>query len=168
MTCQECRIELFEDTPGREALLHVAECEGCRGLAREIRANAEALAALRGEELAARPFVQPPRFRPWVWGLAAAAALVLGIGLPRMLEWQVVVVPEVTAPMQEARVEPPAPAPEITKRTQAGRRVQSRPAPQEVLPVEAPAQPMLVKILTPDPDVVIYWLIDPDKGEKTI
>ena len=168
MTCQECQIELFEDAPGRDALLHVAECQGCRELAREIRANAEALAALRGEELAARPFVQPRRARPWIWGLAAAAALVLGIWLPRMLDRQVVVVPEVTPAVTEAQVEPPAPAPEITKRTQAVRRAQARPAPQEVLPVEEPAQPLLVKMLTPDPDVVIYWLIDPDKGEKTL
>jgi len=168
MTCQECQIELFDDAPGRDALLHVAECEGCRELAREIRANAEALAALRGEELAARPFVQPRRFQPWVWGLAAAAALALGIALPRMLDRQVVEVPVITPPIQDAQVEPPAAVPEIKKRTQAVRRAKARPMPQEVLPVEEPAQPMLVKILTPDPDVVIYWLIDPDKGEKAI
>ena len=167
MTCQECQIELFEDAPGRDALIHVAECEGCRDLAREIRANAEALAALRGEEFAAKPFVRPRRF-PWVWGVAAAAALVLGIWLPRLFERQVIVAPEVIPAVAEVQVEPPAPEPAITKRTQPVRRVKARPTPQEVLPVEEPAQPLMVKILTPDPDVVIYWLIDPDKGEKVL
>jgi hypothetical protein len=166
MTCQECQIELFDDAPGRDALVHVGECEDCRALAREIRANAEALAALQGEELAARPFIYPRRFRPpfqrWVWGLAAAAALVLGIGLPQLFEPEVVVVPEVAPPIEVARVELPAPAPEITKRTQA---VRARPRPAVPLPAPEPAQPLLVKMLTPDPDVVIYWLIDPDKGE---
>ena len=170
MTCQECQIELFEDAPGRAAAVHVAECEDCRALAAEIRANAEALTALRGEELAARPFVHPRRFRPlsqkWVWGLAAAAALVFGIGLPRLFEPEVIVKPEVMPPVLEARVELPAPVPEITKRTQAVRRTSPRrPMPEEVLPIEEPAQPLLVKMLTSDPDVVIYWLIDPEKGE---
>ena len=168
MTCQECRIELFDDTPGRDALVHVGECEDCRALAREIRANAEALADLRGEELQPRPFVQPRRSRPWIWGLAAAAALVLGIGLPRMFRTEVVVVPEVTVPVEVAEVEPQAPAPEIPKRTQAALRAKARPRPAVALPVEEPAQPLMVKMLTPDPDVVIYWLIDPVEGEKAI
>ena len=166
MTCQECQIELFEDTPGRDALVHVGECEGCRTLAREIQANAEALAALRGEELAARPFV-PPRRLPWVWGVAAAAALVAGVGVSRLLDREEAVRPAVTPPIVEARVEAPAPAPEIAKPTPAAR-AQARPRAKAVLPAEGPSQPLLVKMLTPDPDVVIYWLIDPDKGEKTI
>ena len=168
MTCQECRIELFEDTPGRDALVHVGECEDCRELAREIQANTEALAALRGEELQPRPFVQPRRSRPWIWGLAAAAALVFGIGLPRMFRTEVVVVPDVIPQLQEAFVEPQAPAPEIPKRTQAALRAKSRPRPAVALPVEEPTQPLMVKMLTPDPDVVIYWLIDPVEGEKAI
>jgi len=172
MTCQECQIELFEDTPGRDALIHVGECEGCRTLAREIRANSEALAALRGEELAARPFVQPRRFRPWVWGLAAAAALLFGIVFSRTPDRQVAIVPEVTPLVEQARVEPPAPTPEIKKRTQVAPRTaprnRARSEPSTVLPVETAAEPLLVKMLTSDPDVVIYWLIDPDKGERVL
>jgi hypothetical protein len=166
MTCQECQIELFEDAPGREALIHMGECDDCRTLAREIRFNADALASLQGEELAAKPFVYPRRsFRP-IWGLAAAAALVLGLGLPRLFDREVPAIPEVTPPVIQAKVELPVPAPEITKRTQAPvRRLKPRPEPETALPVEEPAQPLLVKMLTPDPDVVIYWLIDPPKGE---
>jgi len=168
MTCQECRIELFEDTPGRDALVHVGECEDCQALAREIQANAEALAALRGEELVARPFVHPRQRRPWIWGLAAAATLVFGIGLPRMFRTEVVVVPNVIPQVQEVSLEPPAPAPEIPKRAQAVLRAKARPRPAVALPVEEPAQPLMVKMLTSDPDVVIYWLIDPVEGEKAI
>lgn len=166
MTCQECQIELFADTPGRDALVHLGDCEDCRTLAREIRLNAEALASLRGEELVVKPFVYPGRiFRP-IWVLAAAAALVLGIGLPRFFDREVSVTPEVTQPAPAPPVTAGVPAPEITKRTQAAvRRVKSRPEPETVLPVEETAQPLLVKMLTPDPDVVIYMLIDPEKGE---
>jgi len=168
MTCQECRIELFEDTPGRDALVHVGECEACRELAREIQANAEALAALRGEELVARPFVHPRRPKPWIWGLAAAAALVLGIGLPRLFRTEVVVEPEVTPPVEVAQEEPAPPAPETPKRTQVVLRAKARPRPAVAPPVEEPTQPLMVKMLTSDPDVVIYWLIDPVEGEKAI
>ena len=166
MTCQECQIELFEDTPGRDAVVHLTECDDCRTLAREIRLNAEALSSLQGEELAARPFIYPRRsYRP-LWALAAAAALVLGIGLPRLFDREVPAIPEVTPPVIQAKVELPAPAPEITKRTQAPvRRPKARPQPETVLPVEEPAQQLLVKMLTPDPDVVIYLVIDPEKGE---
>ena len=178
MTCQECQIELFDDSPGRDALMHVAECEDCHTLARDLRANAQALAALRGEELAARPFVHPRRF-PWpVIGVAAAAALVFALGLPRALD-QAVPVPVAVQSVPSAPSVPSVPAPAVMRGVSAastkppnsavtGRASRDtfkpRPEPEVALPLEAPAQPLLVKMLTPDPDVVIYWLIDPEKG----
>jgi hypothetical protein len=165
MTCQECQIELFADDAGRDALLHLGECEECQALAREIQANAEALAALRGEELAARPFVHARGF-PWVWGAAAAAVLLVALGWPRS-EAPGRAQPEPAKPLEvAAAVEVTTPAPKITKRTRAAARPagKARPKAESVLPVEEPVQPLLVKMLTPDPDVVIYWLIEGDKS----
>ena len=91
------------------------DCPECRALADDIRANAEALAALRDEPL-------PPlvvRRKQTHWRLAAAAALLMAVSLPVMRQ---------------------KPTPPATR----------QPSPE----------PLKIKMLTPDPDVVIYWLID--------
>jgi hypothetical protein len=35
-------------------------------------------------------------------------------------------------------------------------------------PAPPPAEPLLVKFLTDDPDIVIYWQIDPVQGEQAL
>jgi hypothetical protein len=94
------------------------ECAVCRALAEDLRANAEALSALRGEELP--PLVvtisrRAPMY-PWVAAVVAAALLTM-VAL---------------APMHRAPVR---------------------------------SEPVKIKMLTPDPDVVIYWLIDSKERE---
>lgn len=42
---------------------------------------------------------------------------------------------------------------------------QSTRGPETAISLSAPTEPMTVKILTDDPDVVIYWIVDP-KGDK--
>jgi hypothetical protein len=91
----------------------MCECPECRELADEIRANAEALRALRDEPLPGRPSKQI------VWpAVAVAAAVLIAAALPALRQ-------------KTAAQEPPA-----------------------------VAQPLTIKLLTPDPNVVIYWLID--------
>jgi hypothetical protein len=97
-------------------------CAECRALAEEILANAEALRALRNDELPKLVIEIPRRRYSYSWVAAAAAAVLLAIAAPVLRQ-------------------PP-----------------ERPA------VTAPArtsEAMQIKMLTPDPDVVIYWLIDP-------
>jgi hypothetical protein len=97
------------------------ECTECRALAEEISANAEALSALRGEELPALAVKAPRRTPVYPW-IAVAAALLMAIltGVKHQAP---------TAPVRFS-------------------------------------EPLKIKMLTPDPDVVIYWLVDSKKEEQ--
>jgi hypothetical protein len=136
MTCSACELLLGQDKRNDERNSEVEEhlraCPGCRALDRELAANALALESLRSDELPPVEIRVPRRRWPYGWVAAAAAiaALAIGTTIPRPQA------PPVIAPA------PPGPPPAPAK-TRA----------------EKP-QPLKIKMLTPDPDVVIYWLID--------
>lgn len=119
MTCPVCR-----------AIEGQGDCADCRALAGEMRANAEALSALRHEELPPNVISVSRRAPAYSWVAAVAAAVLLAIALP-YLRHSAGTPPQTTAPP-------------------AG---------------HGKGQPIKIKMLTPDPDVVIYWLIDSREGE---
>jgi hypothetical protein len=92
--------------------------------------------------------------RAWIYGLgtaaAAAAAAVLAIALRPAA---------VPAPPKVALARPAAPALAAAKRTAARPvwRIHRAPAPAAASPKP---EPLLVELLTDDPDVVIYWIAD--------
>ncbi len=142
MTCQECEIKLGM---GEDAAEHLALCAECRRLADELRRNA---AAMRGMRV--RPAMR------WAWALAAAAAIVMAIGL-----WR--------GPHLGPQKEPPkmAAAARIGRPTRT-ERVVAAPvkhvrAHRKQLP---PAESLKVKMYTSDPDVVIYWIVDRKEGSE--
>jgi hypothetical protein len=148
MTCSECQLRIFERDLDSDATAHLADCEECRALDREVGLNAEALTSMRDDLVP----VRPKRRWPWaVAGMAAAAMLAV-----------------------TAISEPPPPAP-VT--LEAPPPVELAATPQESAPVvrpvrRAPRKPadtaQLVQILTDDPDIVIYWLLDSDEGDNTL
>jgi hypothetical protein len=107
----------------------------------ECRDLSEALSALREEQLPTLVVKIPRRGRVYpsiaAWVAAAAAAAVLMLGLPYLRRAE-------TAPVLKSSPSPAA-------------------SPQASSPVKA--EPLKIKILTPDPDVVIYWLMQPKEGE---
>jgi hypothetical protein len=123
MMCRDCR-----------AIADEADYEECRALAEELRANSEALSALRDEELPPLVIGIPRRgiarsarsAVAWSWIAAAAAAVLFAVTLPVLRQGAV-------SPQHPATWTPPV------------------------------SEPLKVKILTPDPDVVIFWLIDPEE-----
>jgi hypothetical protein len=154
MNCRECELLLADTELGgqSDALVedHVRGCAACRALQEELRANALALSSLRDDEL---PRVKVMKRRPALpWIAAAAAAVLLALSAhqvdthpqPRQ------VAAPVTGPVTVTAKLPAEPAPKLA--------VHHRPKPA---PRGAPLeQPLLVKMLTPDPDVVVYWLVD--------
>jgi hypothetical protein len=150
MTCQECELLLADGQADAFVADHLRGCAPCRALQEDLRANALALSSLRDDEL---PRVTMPRRRrvlPWIAAAAAAAVLVLIArqGLQRQSPHpQPVAAPVIVTAKLPAASEP---APKLAVRHKP------KPAPRSA-PV---TEPLLVKMLTPDPDVVVYWIVD--------
>jgi hypothetical protein len=151
MTCQECELLLADGPADASVEDHLRGCAACRAIEEELRANALALSSMRDDEL---PGVTMPKRRPVLpWIAAAAAAVLLALiahqGLQRQSRHTQPVPARVTV-----TAKPPVAseqAPRLLVRQRKPKRA-SRSAPLE--------QPLLVKMLTPDPDVVVYWLVD--------
>jgi hypothetical protein len=95
--------------------------------------------------------------RRWAYAAAMAAAAILVL-----LALQPDRAPRPAAPAPViARTAPPEP-PQV--RPQTGVKPAARRPPRRVQKPAAPAEPLLVKIETDDPNVVIYWIVD-DTGE---
>jgi len=154
MNCQECELLLGLDEPSSEVDLHLDACPACRALAADLRANAEVFEVLASDPMPpvrhrvlARVAERKTRSQVlrWGWALAAAAMLVLAIIAPRFRQQKLPPAHFALAPMN-AYNPPIAPTPRVRKHPRA-------------------TQPLTIKMLTPDPNVVIYWQIDAE-GEN--
>jgi hypothetical protein len=155
MTCQECELALAGEDRVSSLEEHLASCAACREFALELGANSEAMLAFAAEAMPAAPRIKPRRQQVGWWA-AVAAMLVLGF----VSSWAIL------RPTREpARVSPPVPL-LATVETQ----VPSLERPPVRLPVkrhvarQSPqrSEPKIlqIKMLTDDPDVVIYWQIE--------
>lgn len=153
---------------------HLAECAGCRMLwagmkeSLELLHGAHAEAAAPGVYTAVRARVlgdlraeleagrETARGAWWRRGLVCAlAAAVVAMALAnwpvRRLE---------TLPLRVVAVIPPAPAAWVLPAAQAG----SLPRRRRLVtagPVEKPPRrPLMVRLVTDDPDVIVYWIAD--------
>jgi anti-sigma factor RsiW len=177
MNCRnwEERIALYAggDLPPKEAAeaeAHLQDCAGCREFAAELREHAAWMREAHHGLPAAADFAAvragvlarlERRRRPVVWGLvwgggfAAAAALVVLLvhRPPSEPAKPVPPVAVVKPPIQT--VENPLPRPVRRRRRAHAFRPKETPLPPE---------PLVVKLITDDPDVVIYWIVDP-KGD---
>jgi len=152
MTCPECELALAMEESRQEIDRHLVECAPCRALAMEIRTNSVALSAMAGDELPEVRFVVMAQIRDqtrtrrvmrWGWALAAvAAAVVILFELPRE---QTIAPPPLRIAVIPPKIETPPVAPKRVVR-------------------ENKTAPLTVKMLTGDPNVVIYWQIESKEG----
>jgi hypothetical protein len=177
MNCRECEVALGMEELSAEVEEHLAGCAECRGLAGEIRSNSAAFEAMENEELpgvrgGVMARIQRRRVLRWGWALAAAAAVVLMIGVSRSWrEEKIVTPPEKVAGgrVDEGRsllkrgTDSSVPSGKrfVSRRRVAGDRVVSPPFQQT-----PKSQTLMVKMLTDDPDVVIYWEIGTKEGSE--
>jgi hypothetical protein len=159
MTCQECELRLAEGECGAGVEDHLRECAKCRALAEELRENSIALAAMREDSVVEQALASnggfSPRRRPRIWipAAVAAALVLLALGLPRRRRE----VPPPPVPVVAA-----APAPTLVEDASVGAAAARKPRRRPVEPEPAqPEETFMVKMLTPDPDVVIYWIVEP-------
>jgi anti-sigma factor RsiW len=174
MNCVEWeeRIALYAggdlSTPEAHAVeRHVAECAGCQLLLSGLRASLSLVQEAHGDPIEAAHFAavrarvlaeieggRARRWRfAWMYAMAAAAVVLLVAGWPRTELRMVLPVPSAPAAPVVAKVVLPRPGKVATV---AAKRVKE--------PEPEPAESMVVKLLTNDPDVVIYWITG-TKGE---
>lgn len=179
----EERIALYmgEDlgrVEAREVEQHLAECPGCQLFASGIReslailreahlgdTNDAACSAVRARVIAALEPERRPFWRsPWVYSLyAAALLLMLFVFLPR--HRAEIARREVPAPQPLVIAAPPVPveaAPVRVARVRRPHRLVKRASPPLI--AAHPEKPLVVKLVTDDPNVVIYWITD-TRGE---
>lgn len=154
MTCQEFELALGREESSAEVDAHLETCSACRELASEMRANSEALWSFSSEALpsvrgAVMAAIRRPTPMIWEWVLAAAALLALTLGVSRMWRVEQMSMPRIPVAVAP-QFEIPAPQPIA--------------APKPVRRKNPPA--LTVKMLTSDPDVVIYWLIETKEGTE--
>jgi anti-sigma factor RsiW len=175
MNCREWEeaIALYTggdlDSPrALEVERHLAGCTGCQVFANGLRECREEMRAFHREEIPAAHYatvrarvlaqLQPA---PWWHGwlrVATAAAACLAVCLA-IFHWNV---SRPVAPLQVAVMRPPEP--ELTARP-AARRPPRRAAVHVSRRKPARAAELLtVRIITDNPDVVIYWITNP-RGE---
>ena len=156
MTCSECQVQIFDGELDRGAVAHLTECEECRLLEHEVRLNSAALAELRDDVLLS---VAPKR--RWLGYAALAASVLIAVAVGSYDDRPEF--PEPPAPRIPPRVvqEIPAIPPLVLPGPPPDVKVAVKPARKK-------EEPLMVKLLTDDPDVVIYWLIDPVQGEQAL
>jgi hypothetical protein len=153
MTCQDCELFLAQSETSAVIEEHLRECAECRSLYEDLRANALALDALRSEELP-RLRVKTPRRRmayPWV-AAVAAALFALALLVPRTRMLRPAAAPPVSQAVSNVAAQP-APA-QPPPQLRATAKAETARLPRQRL------EPLKIKMLTSDPDVVIYWLIE--------
>jgi hypothetical protein len=186
MNCRECQERITLDAVSAEIERHLETCAGCRefraGLYEVLALLAEThqqapgesqLAAVR-ERVRRRISAGRRRWVPvWAGGLAAAIVL-LALWVGQRHERPLVSVtrsePQVPSEPRPSGSGPlPKPATPIPKRARkppvtpppAEPRVRSEPRPLGSGPLQTPpAEPLTVKLITDDPNVVIYWIIN--------
>ena len=171
------------DLPAAESAAlerHLSECRSCRDEVEAIRGSQRLLKDLSAESLqpavysAVRARVmariqRPSRASRWRWA-AAAAALACGLMLMMVLRRPSVparppaaaraaAVQPVTAPPRTAQPD----LPHVPARAGTVHRARhGSPAPRPA--AAAARQPLKIQLFTSDPEVVIYWIVDP-KGD---
>ena len=169
MSCQafEALIALYVegDLPGRDTPRvekHLAVCADCRELLEDFRASQAAVKELGSEAVDAALLtavragvlarVDDRRVAVWPWVAALTAALALLAMLSPLRR----PVPE-PRPVAIAQAPPslqPPPIPPAAGHRPAVRR------PRLPSVANVPAPPLVVKMYTDDPDIVIIWLVD--------
>ncbi len=167
MNCTEWeeRLALYAggDLEAKEAASvegHLGECPGCRMFASGVRRSVEMMRESRGDlpaeaafsAVRARVLARVAARRRWGWAVVAAlAAAAACLALAVRIEWTPVPKPPVVA----VRV-PPAPAEAFL----IPRRAEPGPVYRAKALRAKTASPVLIRMVTDDPDVVIYWIAE--------
>jgi len=177
MNCSDWEREIAGESGASGLEEHLAGCERCREFARELDSNRVAL-----RELSVHPAafdavrrrvldeIQAKRRRAiwWAWPVAAAACVAILCVMYLLPRTQGPVAPTVAGIPAQAPVvvQEKAPVREVARHRGVHRRPGAgRSADAARKSACATCEPLTVKMLTSDPDVIIIWLVD-QKGDS--
>ncbi len=182
MTCTklETWIALYveNDLPERKVRrleAHLGDCSACRELAASLRESQAAVKDLRAEpvesavlerirggvlEKIAAQESRPARPCGWAWRLALAAAVIAAIGLGTLWRGERREVPKHEVVVTPKPAEPPVAIAAKAQAPQKRRVARAR----KPAPAKETAGPLVVKLNTDDPNIVIIWLVDRNGG----
>jgi len=155
-------LDVEGDLPVRQAMRlaqHLENCADCRQFAEEMRASQAWWKSIRREAppasvLAEVRWRKPGRMIPWPFLRWVPLAVTAGLFLA-MLAGMMSRRPELVPPkLQIAAAVPMPPTLPVVRVNPPVRKRPPKPKPE----------PLLVKLVTDDPEVVIYWLVD-HKGD---
>ena len=141
MTCQECELLLAGEERSVIVDEHLATCEACRDFELDLRANAGAMRAFSTDVMPAVARPNPVRWPYVAAAVAIAAVLILMLAIPKKPQAPLAQIARITTPTM-------VPAQPVIHHTR-----------KRVIHHEEP-QILQVKMLTDDPNVVIYWQIE--------
>jgi hypothetical protein len=165
MSCTEWEREIAGETESLELDEHLRVCSNCREFAREIAANRAALGELQLDGVALATIrrgvldqIERGRRRgAWAaWSVAAAACVAAIFAASALLQFRNPAPPK---PVEFAKNPPKI---EWTPRVRPLHNF--GPVVAQAAPAQKP-EPLVVKMLTNDPNVIIIWLVD-KKGDS--
>jgi hypothetical protein len=165
MICAEFE-RLVAEGAGETLERHLGECATCReltGALREIGQNQISDAALVAVRAGVLERLGRRRRFGWWWWMPAAAAAALAVWLV-LLAWPR---PAAVAPPQIVWRTPAAPPVRMPVARRVARKRRPAPARAPVMVASArPAQRITIKMITDNPKIVVYWIVEPEeKGE---
>ena len=175
MNCADWEERIASETESAGLEEHLRECERCREFARELDENRKALAevtvpaaAFDAVRLRVRSEIEARKRRTawWTWSAVGAAAcaavLTVSLILPSTKSPAAPKMPRIAAnPPKIERT--PAYVPVVAKAHRV-RHVHSGRLAAKVAPAQQ-VEPLVVKMLTNDPNVIIIWLVN-EKGDE--
>jgi hypothetical protein len=160
MKCSGWEVEIAGEAESEALQRHLLQCARCRQFAQEVSANREALEAFAFDPaslMVVRNRVMDALHAPrrarvgWIWPAAVAACLAILCGSLAMLRFAIPARPKPVVALarppifpQVAEAPPPHPIHQRRALTAA----------------HANREPLVIKMLTDDPDVVIIWIAD--------
>lgn len=164
MKCSEWEVQIAGEMESGTLQAHLRDCARCRQFAAEIAANREALGTFAVDPSAlsvVRDRVMAELRKPrrasarWIWPAAVAACLAILCGSLAWFRFSVPAPPKLVI----ALAQPPQYPLIVGARRQ--RLVHRR---RQSTVERARTEPLVIKMLTDDPDVVIIWIAD-QKGD---
>ena len=166
MNCSNWEVEIAGEAESDALRDHMLQCARCREFALEITANREALRTLAADPLAVilvrnRVMAGLSARRQarigWTWPAAVAACLAILCASLALMRF-----PSPAPPKPVVTLARPPIFPRVAEANQRPHTIRYRRASTVA---HAEREPLVIKMLTDDPDVIIIWIAD-QKGDS--